>query len=647
MKFSTVFTVLFFVSLLKAQTTKKDVLFTVDDEPVYVSEFLRVYNKNLNLVQDESQKDVDEYLKLFTNYKLKLKEAKAQGLHEKPKYIKELEKYRKQLAKNYITDAEVSEALIKEAYDNISSEVNATHILVKIDESASPEDTLVAYNKIVDLRKRAEKEGFEKVRKEIHDGKTLYGEELGWFSGFRMVYKFEKVAFNTAVGEISQPFRTRFGYHIVNVLDKRKARGERTVKHIMIMHKNNDSIDRGESRINEIYTKLEQGESFEALAKQFSEDKNSASQGGLLKAFSAGQLRAPVFEETAFSLENKGDISNPIKSQYGWHIIKLENSKPIGSFQDLQAELETKVKRDARSQLIDDALYAKLKAKYNIPEKTPDLSYFTSILNEDFYKRNWEVPADLKGETALVTIGKKTLNYSDFADYLLSYQKRIRGRQDFKSIVEKAYELFLNTNLRDYEEENLENDNEDFAHILAEYRDGLLLFDLMESTIWQAAKTDSVEVEAFYQKNRENYFEPEHAFTQVASSPNKRVIKKVLKLLKENMPLENIKKLVNTNGEVNIIFTQDTMNVNHQALPKNFDLKEGLSDVYKHNDSFIVAKVGEVFPKKLKPFDEVKGLVMSDYQNNKENLWIEELKQKYKVDVNTEALKKVKAEIKQ
>ncbi len=646
MKYYSLFLVLFFVSFLNAQTSKRDVLFTVDNEPVYVSEFLRVYNKNLNLVQDESQKDIDEYLKLFTNYKLKLKEAKAQDLHKDSNYIKELEKYKKQLAKNYITDAEVSEALIKEAYEHMASEVNATHMLVKISEDANPQDSLAAYKQIMAFREQAGKEGFEKVRKEMHNGKTLFGEELGWFTGFRMVYKFEKVAFNTPVGEISQPFRTRFGYHIINVLDKRKSRGERTVKHIMLMDKKGDSLNNDEKRIKDIYAKIQQGESFETLAKQFSEDKNSAPKGGLLNAFSGGQLSAPAFEEAAFALQNKGDISQPIKSKYGWHIIKLENTKPVGTFEQLETELETKVKRDARSKLINDALYAKLRAKYNIPNEGPDLNYFVSILNEDFYKRTWKLPADLNEEQSLITIGNKTLFYKDFADYLLSYQKRVRGRQNFNTIVEKAYDLFLNINLRDYEEENLENDNEDFAHILGEYRDGLLLFNLMEKTIWQAAKTDSVEVEDYYNKNRENYFEPEHAFTKVASSSSKRVIKKVAKLMKENMPMENIKKLVNTKGEINVIFTQDTMNVSHQALPKDFSLKEGISEIYKHSDNYVVAHVGKVFPKKLKDFEEVKGLVMSDYQTNKENLWLEELKRKYQVVVNAEALKKVKAEIK-
>ena len=176
---------------VSAQATQKEVLFTVAEDSVEVAEFLRVYNKNLDLVQDESQKDVDEYLNLFTNYKLKLKEAKALGLAEKPTYIRELSNYRQQLAKNFLTDNKVTNHLVEEAYERISNEVKASHILIKVSAGASPQDTLVAYNDIVKLRDRALKEGFEKVMKEVHNGQTIYGEDLGYFSGFKMVYPFE------------------------------------------------------------------------------------------------------------------------------------------------------------------------------------------------------------------------------------------------------------------------------------------------------------------------------------------------------------------------------------------------------------------------------------------------------------------------
>ncbi|MFS4482985.1 peptidylprolyl isomerase [Hyunsoonleella sp. 2307UL5-6] len=647
LKYNSLVFILFFSVFALAQTSKKQVLFTVADDPVYVSEFLRVYNKNLNLVQDESQKDVDEYLKLFTNYKLKLNEAKALGLHEKASYKRELDTYKKQLAKNYITDAKVTDALVKEAYANISNTIKANHILVRVVEGATPQDTLKAFNKINELRERSIKNGFENVRKEVHNGKTLFGEELGWFSGFRMVYKFEKVAFNTPVGDISQPFRTRFGYHIVKVFDKRKARGERTVKHIMIKTKPKDTLSDAETRIREIYKKIEQGETFEDLAKEFSDDTNSAPSGGLLKSFSSGQLSVPEFEEVAFALENEGDMSKPVKTNFGWHIIKLVNKKPIGSFDELKSELEEKVRRDTRSKLIDDALITKLKEKYNITNQDVDLKYFTSILNEDFYQRTWKLPEGFKKETQFLKIGNKIVTNEDFGNFLLSQQKRTRSKKGFEEIINTAYNSFLSSNLKTYQEENLEYENEEFAHVLGEYRDGLLLFDLMETTIWQSAKTDSVAIKNFYKNHKQNYFWPIRINATVASSSNKKVIKKVAKLMREKMDIENIKSLVNTNGEVNVIFTVDTMDVNHQALPKNFDIQQkGVSKVYKHNNGFIVANVMEVLPKTEKSYDEVKGLVLSDYQTQKENLWLEELRAKYKVIINEDVLKKVKEEIK-
>ncbi len=276
-----------FLVNIQAQVSNNDVLFTVAEEPVYASEFVRIFNKNLDLVQDESQKDVDEYLNLFVNYKLKIAEARTQGLDDKPAYKRELANYKKQLAKNYLTDTEVTDELVEEAYYRMINEIKANHILIRLDESASPEDTLAAYNELVKLRDRVKVEGFEKVKQEVHNGQTVYAEELGYFTGFKMVYDFENVAYTTEVGEISMPFKTKFGYHIVIVEDKRESRGERTVAHIMLSNKANDKEESSEIRINEIYKKIEQGESFEALAKQFSEDKSSAAKGGELAPFIA------------------------------------------------------------------------------------------------------------------------------------------------------------------------------------------------------------------------------------------------------------------------------------------------------------------------------------------------------------------------
>ncbi|WP_303317483.1 peptidylprolyl isomerase [Flavivirga abyssicola] len=644
-----VFTFLLITLILnvKAQSAQKDVLFFVDDSPVYTSEFLRVYNKNLDLVQDESQKDIDEYLTLFTNYKLKLKEARALGLDERPSYRRELSNYRKQLIKSFMTDAEVTDAMVAEAYERISYDVKATHILVKVAENASPEDTLVAYNDIVKLRNRALKEGFEKVRKEVHNGQTVFGEELGYFSGFSMVYKFETAAFNTKTGEMSKPFRTRFGYHIVNVLDKRKSRGERTVAHIMVVEKKGDSLaEKPEVRIQDIYKKINQGEAFDVLAKQFSDDRGSASKGGVLPAFSSGKLGSQEFEDVAFGLNDLEAVSKPFKTQYGWHIVKLIAKKPIPTFEAIRPELEQKVKRDDRSKLIDEALYKSLKEKYHVTNNQSALDYFESILTDDFFKRTWKLPNNFKEDMPLFKIGEKQFFYKDFSNYLLKEQRRGTQKTSLKMVVSKKYNNFLNSSLVKYQEDNLETENEEFAHIVNEYRDGLLLFDLMETTIWNAAKTDSIGVEDFYKTHKSKYVLPQRIDAVVASSSKQKILKKVTKLLKRGMEVDQIKALVNSNDKIEVMFTSGIMDAEHQALPKSFQFKKGISKIHNHNGTFVVVQVNDILEKTQQTLEEVKGTVMSDYQVFKEEKWLKDLSDKYKIKVNQEALNSIKNKIK-
>lgn len=636
----------FFCFLLNAQTEDKEVLLEVGGDPVYVSEFMNVYNKNLDLVQDESQKDVDAYLELFTNYKLKLKEAKTLGLDKKASYNRELLTYRKQLAKNFMTDNTVTEALVEEAYHRISNDVKAQHILVLLPEDASPADTLVAFNKIAKLRKTTLAEGFGNVMTQTADGKTIIAEQLGWFNGFKMVYAFENAAFNTVVGETSQPFRTRFGYHIVNVQDKRESRGERTVGHIMVVNKEGDATaENPETRIQDIYKKISQGEDFEALAKQFSDDKSSASKGGLMPPFSGGQLSTVKFEDVAFNLDEVGAVSKPFKTQYGWHIVKLYNKNPVADFKDIKTELVQKVQRDERSKRIDDALYSKLKNTYDLNNEQPNLDYFVSVLNADYYKRKWKLPSNFEAENILFTIGETDYTYKDFGNHLVKTQRNLQGNKPLNHIVSEKYTAFFNKSLVEYHEAHLEDVNSEFANVVNEYRDGLLLFDLMENTIWNASKTDSLDIQEFYNSNKKNYILPKRIDAVVASSTKQKTLKKVSKLLEENMSLDRIKDLVNSNDSVEVIFTSGIMDAEHQALPKGFKFKKGISKIFKHNDAFEVVQVKDILPETEKTLEEAKGAVISDYQNQKEAKWVKSLADKYKVVVNKDILKKVKSEI--
>lgn len=625
-----------------AQNTSNDVLFTIDEVPIYANDFERVYKKNLDLVKDETQKDIDTYLELFINYKLKLNEARALGLDKKPQYTREFNSYKKQLAKNYLKDNKVTDALVKEAYHRVSNEVKARHILIRLNGNETPEDTLKIYNQLLKLKERVSNEGFEKVQKEVHNGKTIYAEDLGYFGGFKMVYSFENVAFNTKAGEISNPFKTRFGYHIVEVLEKRESLGKRTVAHIMITNK--DNVD-AEKRIKDIYKKIQQGEDFEALAKQFSQDKSSAKNGGKLAAFGSGELSSSEFENIAFGLTTENNLSKPFKTSFGWHIVKLYNIETIPPFEKVKVELEKKVKKDSRSELINSAMATKLKNKYNVGSNKSALDYFASILTKDYYTHKWTLPANFTGNKALVKIGKKQLKYSDFGNYLTQTQRVLMAKLPVQNLVAKKYELFLEGELFKCQEAHLEEDNQEYAQILGEYRDGLLLFDLMETKIWSAAKNDSVGLNNFYQANKQNYVWKDRIDAIVASSASKKEIKKVKKLLSKNTSINAIKAEINKEDKVNVLFTTGIMNAEHQALPENFDFKEGMSSIYNHNNSYIVVKVNKVIPTAIKTFEESKGQASSEFQDQIEKTWIQTLRDKHKIQINQSALQMLKSKL--
>ncbi|WAC02000.1 peptidylprolyl isomerase [Lacinutrix neustonica] len=632
---------LFFGLFFITQAQEDQVLFTVENVPVYANEFLRVYNKNLDLVKDDSQKEMDAYLKLFINYKLKLTEARRMKLDQKQSYIRELESYKKQLSKNYLTDSKVTDTLIREAYERLKLEVNADHILVRVDENAMAKDTLAAYNEILKLRKRVLEEGYEAVQQDVHNGKTLFAENLGYFTAFKMVYPFENAAYNTEIGEVSMPFRTRFGYHVVKVIDKRASRGEVSVAHIML--KDNPSSDANdEIKINEIYQRLKQGEAFDALAKQFSQDKSSSAKGGMLKPFSGGELSSLEFEEMAFGLNAIGAISKPFKTNFGWHIIKLIDKKPMPTYKDMRAELESKIKRDSRSKIINDSRVNDLKARYSIVENSEGLNYFKTIVTLDYLNRRWNLPSGFEAKKPLVKIQDKQLYYEDFGNYLMKSQRNNNSANTVDAIVENEYKAFLDNELLRYQEDNLIIENKAFSQIVEEYRDGLLIFDLMESEIWNAAKKDSLALEDFFHAHETNYFFKERVKAIVASSAKKGALKKVIKLFDENKSIEEIKNVINTNNIIHVSFTTGEMEASHQALPDAVAFKPGMSKIYKHNDAYVVVKVEEVLPKTQKTFKEAKGKVISDYQEYKEAHWLKELASKYAVKVNQEVLESVK-----
>jgi peptidyl-prolyl cis-trans isomerase SurA len=626
---------------------KNNVLLTIDAEPVYSSEFKHVFNKNLDLVIEESQKNVDGYLDLFIDYKLKIAEAYAQNLDKNELYIKEFGKYEDQLSKKYIIDKRIASQLIDEAYERGKEEINADHILVLVNFNDPPKDTLIAYNKIkIAYDKAVSGEDFETLvvnYSEEPGAKNSKG-KLGYFTVFQMFYPFETAAYNTKVGGISKIIRTAFGYHIIKINDRRVKKPKINVSHIMVFSNKDKKVENPEERINELYAMIMQGESFENVAKQFSEDKSTGKIGGQIKTFGPGDLRAPQFEKAAYSIKNDGDILAPIKSSFGWHIIRLNEKFTMPSFEEQKPEIEKNINSGARENFLLHAINNKIISKYGYEEGLSYSPYFNTYITDSIFKRNWVYTPVAYNET-LFTIGDKKVKYDEFAIYIRDRQLLLKRYIDKNALLLDMYNNFKNETIKNYYIERLEIENEDYAMIINEYRNGLLVYDVMKNNIWQVAKLDSIGLKQYYEDTKGNYMWKERVDIDIISSTNEVSAKKAQELLNEGMEMTKIKELLNIDGKVNVIITSGIYEVDQNELPEGIEIKEGVSEIYKRDNSSVVVNVKEVIPPSIKEFVNVRGIVLSNYQTEIEKRWIKSLRDKYKVEINKKSLKRIKKEL--
>ena len=477
---------------------KNDELFKVNDSVVLIDEFNRVFNKNIDLIDEKNQKDFDSYLNLLVNYKIKLAEAYELGYHEDPKYKSELNKYTKQLQNTYLTDKETEDRYLLEAYDRTKFEVNVSHILIRIESDNI--DTIQVYNKLNSLRNSFGNSTTDEFKKKYNQDNLMIVEDLGYFSVFKMIYDFENVAYNTPVGEVSEPFRTQFGFHILKVNDKRNSLGEVTVGHIMTYKSKTDA----QERIKNIYDSIQSGTSFEYLAKKYSEDKNSSFKGGRLNPFSSGQINSIPFENAAFNLDIDNNISEPVETKYGWHIIKLYNKQKVKDFDQIKFELLNKLKKSSRFNKITDSFYSFLLKRYNLSYENENLNYFISIIDQSYLQGNWSIPEEIDDEKILVKIKNKILKYIDFATFLEDNQKKYNIIST-KDLVYDLYKRFIDYNALEFYKNNLENENPEYRFVINEYREGLLLFNLMQEKIWTLKDSDTINLREFYNENINKY----------------------------------------------------------------------------------------------------------------------------------------------
>jgi len=640
----------FLIQLTFSQQSEQILLTIKNSETYHISsdEFMRIYKKNNN---KNNKTDIKEYLDLFINYKLKVIEAQEKGYDTTYSFIREFSNYKEQLAKPYLSSEEAKEALIRTFYEHMKYEIDVSHILLEVDfNKIAPDDTVKTYKKMLNIRKRIiNGEPFEEVAKATSDDPQVKwdGGKKGYIKAFRFPFKFEMAAYNLSPGDISMPVRTKFGYHLIKVHDKRKSIGKIKVAHIYKACPNNTPKEIADSlkRLSfDIYKQLQEGEPFDKLARKYSDHKESARKGGEFRWFETGEM-VPEFENACIALEKEGDISEPVKSPYGWHIIKLIGKKSLPPYEEIKDNIAKDIERTSAKDYLKDQFIKNRMKEYGIKTDTELFEQFYNIDEDAFKNGEWEIPAFLKTNKPLFTIGDAVYTQKDFAKFL--YPKA--GKKHSKNIpmariINITYKEFINHCTMNYEHGQLEKKYPEYAHLLQEYKEGILLFNISDDNVWSKAVKDTVGLTSFYKNNKDNYMWGERVEASIYKCPDKKTAKKVGKLagkrIRKGYSDEELieKALKRADDEDTITIEKGVFSKGDYDIIDNLEWKEGISKHPADNDEVHVVHIINVLPPQPKTLDEARGNVTADYQNHLEKEWLKYLKDKYTVEINKDIL---------
>lgn len=639
-----------FVALILTNSLFAQTLFTFGGTPVEKDEFLRVYKKNaINQKPDYSKEALREYLDLYSLFRMKVKEAEGQHMDTISSIQYELGNYRKQLAQTYLTDEEVSKKQLQEAYDRMKEVVKVSHILILSSSMAPSKDTVKPY-RIIDSIYNAVVNGkadFAKMAELYTDDKSTKanGGDVGYITVLQTPYPFENVVYNTPVGKVSKPFRSQYGYHIVKVTDRKPAQGEVKVAQIMIAAakaKGPEVQAEAEKKAKQVKAELAKGAKFEDLVKKYSEDAYTKDSDGVLEKFGIGAY-VPEFEKAAFALKKPGDVSDIIKTDYGYHIIKLIEKYPVKPFDSIRTELKARVDRDDRAQVAKEIFYNNIKEKNKFKEYPANIEevkkWFAANIPDTGKNANHFAAQDFNGQDKTM-FELKGNNYK--ASDLLSYaenvtQGRVMGPKEL--IFQNIYDNYVKTVVMNIEEENLMNEKPEFRNLMNEYRDGIMLFELMDRNVWGKASKDSAGLAAFHKQKADHYKWQPGFRGSVYTFKTEDDMKAGLKLIgKKDMTDEKIAKELNTDknpGAVSIQRGYYEFN-KFKDFPRS-SIQKGKATEGKKNENgtYTVVYVADVFEtEQPKTLDEARGYVIAEYQDYLEKTWNEKLRSKYPVKVN-------------
>ena len=640
----------------------KQVLMTIGGQEVTVKEFSDVYYKN-NLKNDViEKKSVDEYLDLFATFRMKVMEAERLQLDTSAKFQKELAGYRKQLAKPFMNSDDITEELVEEAYQRKQKDIRASHILIRCDKNALPSDTLKAYNKAMEIRKKAlaKDADFAALADQYSDDPSAKGMkateqtparpgnhgDLGYFSVFDMVYPFETGAYNTKEGEISMPVRSDFGYHIIKVKSITEALGSVQAAHIFLQLPYGAPADDEaamKQKADNIYRELmaQDGKNWNEMVKQHTDDKGTISRNGALSNFTVSRI-VPEFIEACKSVE-KGQIAEPVRTMYGYHIIKLIDYSGVGSFEKEKKGLTERIEKDMRAKKSEEVVIKQTKNEYKFKQNDKNLEAFMATVDSTILNKAYEPAANANLNAILFTIGDNQTKVSDFVTYI----KDNMTQQRYVSPATYAYQLyesFSNETVMNYADAHLEEKYPEFKALVQEYRDGIMLFDLMDREVWDKAMKDTLGLQQFHDRNSSKYMWEERVYASIITVTRAESLPKVKALLESGVQLDSLRSAMQRDSIGYAFVRKGYFQRGDNKYVDQTEWKVGTQNEISStvDETTTIVCIRELRDPEPKTLKEARGLVTSDYQVELEQNWVQSLKERYPVKIDEKVLDKVR-----
>lgn len=629
----------------------------------------------------DKREALNNYADLYLNFRLKLKDAYAQGIDTMPSLLKELKMYRSELAMPYLIDSATMNRLLHEAYQRNQEALQCNHILIRAGRDASPEDTLMAYNRSMKVYERVTKGGedFNTVAREIYREEAKrnfidpqvakreepYAGQLPCFTVFDMIYPFENAAYAMKEGEISKPVRTSYGYHVIQLVHRSPYFGNTSLQHIWV---SNAGIgeEQAKTKIDEAYAKLQKGDNFSLVAANYSDDKTSVNNGGLMPSLPLSQMPLEYVPEIAKL--TAGEYSKPFKSQYGWHIVYVVSKESIPSYESMEAIYKQRMSRDSQRGKQSSVVFAQqLLKKYSTEDYTQeydmqgkgknakkvfkaDLKETMSFFNDSLFRIQWHyTPLEKQDMRPIFRIEDTRYTNDDLLRYIEGNQ-RVMIHCNPTTFTEEMFGRFKEQMAINYADNHLEKDYPEFGALVNEYREGLMIFAYNEKNIWGRAVLDTLGFQQYYayESVRKKYDNPEDSnyfwnkraqvrtiyVSDSTCLPRSKAVKIIEKQQKkganDDILLDALRLKLNKkcNAEKPVQIDQIKVEQGMQNLLSDKEWHEG---IYGRNSltGYRLLQVLKVESPTLKSITEARGYYISDYQNYIEQQLIESLKAKY------------------